>query len=354
MSVESNGSDGHVEAYCTTGSSPGLPTLHLVGPGAVGRSLLRQLDPAIVRLIAVSDSSGTLHAPEGLAPDRVAELKERAGRVTAENRRGTLDAARFIEIDADIVVDTTATSLDRQPWHQALTEGVLERGAQLVLAAKDGICAQAHLWADDRFREQVRYNAVLGGAGHGLHDELTELRAGLAALAVAGNATTTTIIKVVESGLSLGEGIEVARRAGLLEADPELDFRGVDAAIKLAIVAGILRQEPVDPTRIRCEDIRTLDPGLLRERAARGATTRLVGRLDAGGQLALRYEEVERGAPLDVPADRVSYLYELKGGGSRLHVGDGLGATLTARAALRDIREVVEIANRNAFAGGVR
>ncbi len=224
----------------------------------------------------------------------------------------------------------------------------------LVLAAKDGICRQAPLWAGSAFRDQVRYNAVLGGAGHALHTELDEIRGGFASAAVAGNATTTTIIGVVESGLTLSEGIEVARRAGLLEADPELDFRGVDAAIKLAIVAGILQQKSIDPTAIDCEDVRSLDPAVIRDRSARGATTRLVGRLDDRGRLGLRYEEVGRGAALDVPPDRVAYLYDLKSGGSRLHVGDGLGARLTARAAVRDVREVVELGASSASTGGVR
>ena len=352
MSVESTGSDGHVEAYCTTGSSPGRPTLHLIGPGAVGRSLLRQLDPSSLRLIAVSDSSGTLHAPAGLAPDRVAELKERTGRVTAGRTPTPLNATLLRQIEADIVVDTTATVLDREDWHEALTAGVLQRGAHLVLAAKDGICAQASVWSGADFHDRVRYNAVLGGAGHGLHDEVDEIRSSCRAAAVAGNATTTTIIRVVESGLSLNEGIEVAARAGLLEADPELDFRGVDAAVKLAIVAGILQRKAIDPTTIACEDIRSLDPAVIRGRAARHATTRLVGRLDERGRLGLRYEEVARGAALDVPPDRVAYLYELHSGGSRLHVGDGLGAALTARAALRDVREVVD--TFSLAAGGVR
>ncbi len=329
-----------LEAYCTSGSSPGLPSLHLLGPGRVGRALLRRLAGLPVRLAAVTDSRGTLHSERGLDPARTAELKERTGRVAPEARPLTPELLRTI--GSDIVVDTTATGVDREPWHALLERGVLDRKASLVLAAKDGLRARAPSWTAAPLSDRVRYNAVLGGVGEVLRAELPELRTRANTVAIGGNASTTTILRAVEEGAPLAAGIAAAGDAGLLEADPELDLRGVDAAVKLAIVVGALWGQQVDPADIPCEDVRGLDLETVRARVRRGRTTRLIGRRDARGRLSVRYEEVARGSFLDVPGDRVVYLYGLREGGDRLHVGDGLGADGTARAVLRDVEACLQ------------
>jgi homoserine dehydrogenase len=298
---------------------------------------LRRIDCSAVRLVAVSDSRGTLFSPRGLDPTRAADVKERTGFVSAT--RSVLDLPTLETIGADIVVDATATLPGREGWYDLLQTGVLERGAHLILAAKDALCSRVDRWADTH-RDRVRYNAVLGGAGDRLRAELDELRTSVRSVSVAGNATTTTIIGAVEAGGSLDDGIDAARRAELLEADPELDFRGFDAALKLAIVAGALLGRPIAPSSVPAEDIRNLNLDEVRARPPRGATTRLVGRLDTAGSLAVRYEEVPHAHPLDVPVDRVAYLYHTRSGGARLHVGDGLGAERTAASALLDVGAV--------------
>lgn len=344
---------GPLEAYCTSGTSPGRPTLHLLGAGGVGRALLRTLDSAALRLVAVSDSSGTLSSPDGLDPARVADLKERTGRVSPTVR--PLAPGDLASVGADIVVDVTSTTPGRSAWTTMLDDEVLGRGACLVLAAKDGLLSRAGAWTHPRTHSRVRYNAVLGGTGHALRTELRVLRGAVRGVAIAGNATSTTVIEAVERGASLDEGIDEARRAGLLETDPELDFRGVDAATKLAIVVGALRRRTISLHSVAAADLRDLDVEVVRARARRGRTTRLVARGRSRGGLRVRYEEVERGHWLDVPPDRVAYGYELGDGTVRVHVGDGLGADRTAAAVLHDVvQAVAERARHGAPLGGGR
>lgn len=54
------------DAFHSSGQSPGLPTLHLVGPGRVGRCLLERLADAPIRLVAVTDSTATVFGRRGL------------------------------------------------------------------------------------------------------------------------------------------------------------------------------------------------------------------------------------------------------------------------------------------------
>src|SRR5690606_30898399 len=137
-------------------------------------------------------------------------------------------------------------------------------------------------------------------------------------------------------GGTLAEGIEEAHQRGYLEADPELDLRGRDAAVKLAIVAGALRGERIDAAAIVCEDIRSLDPEVIRARVARGATTRLVARATPPGVHA-GYEEADRASALASPVGRVVYRCGLSRNGPRLRIGGGLGAAAPADAVWVDV-----------------
>lgn len=347
---------GHVEAYLASGSSPTRagahrngrsspkPTLHLVGVGGVGRTFLREM-PDTVRLVAATDTSGTLYDPEGLNPEEVAGLKEGGDALAGSDGPflpvTTPDAVT--EVAADIVVDVSSTRFDRPEWPDTLEGHVLERGRSLVLAAKDALAARAPRWLD-RFPDRLGVHAVLGGTGRLLHDELDDLREVWCEAALAGNASTTAILQAVEEGASIAEGIRHAGELGLLETDPELDLRGTDAAVKLSIVAGALLGRPLDPSEIPATDIRSLNPDAVRSAAANGGTTRLVGRVRRDGDCSLDYEALAAGSPLAVPRDRVAYEYHLSDGGVRLHVGRGLGASETARAVLADLDRIVEVA----------
>src|SRR5690606_31899650 len=96
-----------VDAFRTTGTSP---TVHLLGAGAVGRALLEQLAQSHLRLVAVTDSSGTIHDRAGIDAGRIAAWKA-AGRALCEHRAAHLSAAPDVidTVCADIVVDATST-----------------------------------------------------------------------------------------------------------------------------------------------------------------------------------------------------------------------------------------------------
>ena len=64
MTAKLSSLPGAGEAFCTSGTSPTLAaewpaTLHLVGPGQVGRAFLRLLPATPFRLIGLTDASAT-------------------------------------------------------------------------------------------------------------------------------------------------------------------------------------------------------------------------------------------------------------------------------------------------------
>ena len=345
------------DAYRVTGTSPTrrapygtcIPTaavhrrrsydsVHVLGVGAVGCALLDRLAADRRRVIAVTDSTATIHDTCGLDAGAITSWK-RAGRTLRE-----LPSARFLpgasaiaHVDADIVADATSTDLARADWTAALG-AALARGVCIASAAKAALCDAGAEWLTSDHRARVGCNAVLGGTGRSFIAELPELRQRTRAIAIVGNASTTTMIDAIERGLTLEEGIDDARRLGFLEPDAELDLRGADAAVKLAIVAGIVTGRRIDPRTIVAEDIRSLDVHTIRARPRRNATTRLIGRLSDRGELHVGYEEVSRDSILAAPCSRVVYEYRLTRDERRLHIGSSLGSAATAGALFADIR----------------
>jgi homoserine dehydrogenase len=358
---------GHSDAYVTTGTSPTGTTVrpgtavrpraydrvHLVGPGAVGREFLRRLAADTRRLVAVTDSSGTVHDEAGLDARALVQRKAAGLPLADTGRLQRVSAATAIAaVDADIVVDATSTDLDRDGWTVAL-DAALKRGACVVSAAKASLCSAGAEWLNGGHRSRVGCNAVLGGTGRSFVAELDDLRGALGA-AIVGNASTTAIIETLEAGGSLEDGIADARQRGYLEPDPELDLRGIDAAVKLAIVAGVLDNRSIDPRSIHCDDIRELDPFVVRARRLNGRTTRLVARWSRADTLAVRYESVPRDSLLAAPCGRVVYEYRLARDERRFHIGTGLGASATAAALWSDVRTLAPHAALRAAQAGAR
>lgn len=347
------------DAFHSSGQSPGRPTLHLVGPGRVGQSLLHQLallpPHATFVLVAVSDATATAYARDGLDPRAIAAHKA-GGRPLAEwpnAERLATDTAIGV-VAADCVVDATPTGARGTVAAVERGRAALRSGAFLALCGKDALAAAAGEWLAPTLRRRLGIDAALGGAGRQLLGELDDLRARCTGLALVGNVTTTVVVQCIERGGSLADGLAAATARGLLEPDAVQDLDGSDAATKLAAVAGALFgaswRRALDPQTVPRDDLRELDVALVRERARRGATTRLVARTGPEGHdPRVRYEELPLGSPLACPADRVVYGYEVAGG-LRLHTGLALGHERTAAAALGDL--VAAFATATVACGG--
>ena len=328
-----------INAAITSGTSPGVSAgcrIHLLGPGAVGRALLHRIANSRHKLVAATDSTGTIISGRGLDASDVAKWK-RARQSFSQHAEYSHVAWRDASdrVNADIVIDATS-SVARDGWSDALDTGVLQAGRCLVLVAKTSLAERASEWLNDT--TTIACNAVLGGTGAAFLRELPTLRGKCDGVAIVGNASTTTIISAIERGGTIDDGIREAARLGYLETDPETDLRGTDAAVKLAIVAGAVRGQNYNASDIPCEDVRSLDPFLIRNRARSGHTTRLVARLQNDGTPNVAYEAVPFDSVLAPPCGRVVYQYDVSGGDRRILIGSGLGAEDTAAAAWSDVQ----------------
>ncbi len=332
-------------------TTPGISTVHLLGAGRVGQALLRRWSSATPRLVAVSDRSGTLYARAGLDARSLAEWKV-AGKPFADHPCAAglpLDVALSVA-NASIVIDATDSNLDpvarESSARRALT--LLQRGKRLLLAAKTPLLLPAATLRE--YREQLGVAAVFGGSGSAWLADVGDQRHDFDGFACVPNATTTLLIGWLEQGGTLSEGLVQARAAGLLEADPAQDLDGRDAALKLTLAARLAFGRNLELDAIERPDLTAIEPSLLRARHARGATTRLVGRIARDGKVTLRYEEVLLGDPLAVPSQCVVYLWQRADGSARVHIGRGLGPEGTATALLTDLRAAVSATTASTIA----
>lgn len=350
--ASSGQSPGHAGAPGQTHlSASQRPTLHLLGVGKVGAEFLAQLAAMPIQLVAVSDRSGTAFARAGLDPLAIRAHKLAGSPIVAWPHAETIPTELAIGLcAADVVVDATPTDQQSTAAAIARVQAALRIGAHVALCGKNALAAQAAAWLGGATRRRLGIDAVLGGAGAQLVRELDELRAHCAGVVLAGNVTTTVVIETIERGGTFADGLAAARARGLLESDPTCDFDGSDAATKLVCVHGALfgeafvRAVPVES--VQRQDLRELDPELLRARHRAGQTTRLLARAARGGALRVGYEAVPIGSPLAAPSDRVVYAYELPAG-LRVHTGTAVGADRTAAALLADVRALLAVEVRS-------
>lgn len=334
------------DAYRSSGQSPGVRTLHLLGPGAVGRAFLRQLAGLPVRVVAISDSTATVFDRRGLPLAAVAQHKAAGGALASWPRAEAIPTEVAVRIvAADVVVDATPTRDGDTAAACARGGAALQNGSFLALCGKNALAAAAPEWLLGAHRGRVGIHAVIGGVGQQLVRDLPELREHCRSLALVGNVTTTVLIEAIEQGASLADGLAAARARGLLEPDATLDLDGSDAAAKLRLVWGAVFGDSWRATpplqAIVCQDLRDLDLDLVRARALRSATTRLVARGSrCGKDLRVQFEELSRTSPLAAPPDRVVYGYELPAG-LRLHTGLAVGHERTAAALLADVAQAI-------------
>lgn len=228
----------------------------LLGVGAIGRELLRQLatnhrtSTRQIRICGLIDRSGYVFEPAGLSWRRVMELRalKESGTSLAQSDSGTASSpdASVAALTArlprgSILVDATAA--DTQP----MLEAALQRGFDLVLANKLPLAgAQAdfdrlHAIANAR-RRRVAHEATVG-AGLPVIDTLNKLiDAGDRVLSVEGcpSGTLGFLFGELGQGRRFSDALRDAIDAGYTEPDPRTDLSGVDVARKALILARVI------------------------------------------------------------------------------------------------------------------
>lgn len=254
----------------------------------------------------------------------------------------TTQTQGFIQ-DVDVLVEVAGgTGLAGDMVIEALEAGIP------VVTANKALLAER--WAELReYAEggELYYEAsvmagtpVLGALGSLWGNQTRELH-GIV------NGTCSYILRRMEEGSSYEAAFREAGELGYLEADPNLDVGGIDAAHKLTVLARLT----VDPglsweeVRTRTRGIAHLTPQRLHEARAEGRAVRLVASLyPEKGQWVAAVRPVQ--LPLSHPlvtlgSGRNALVYRGDPIGELVFAGAGAGGGVTASAVLSDLYKVL-------------
>ncbi|MDG1280437.1 MAG: homoserine dehydrogenase [Pseudorhodobacter sp.] len=228
------------------------------------------------------------------------------------------------------------------------TEAAIAAGKDVVTANKALLAhhGQALAEAAEKAGRVIRFEAAVAG-GIPVIKALTEGLAGNAIRRVMGvmNGTCNYILtRMEDAGLPYAQVFEEARQLGYLEADPNLDVGGIDAAHKLSLLAAIAFGTRVSFDAVEMEGIGAISIDDIRHAADMEYRIKLLG----VAQLTGRGLE-QRMTPCLVPME--SPLGQLQGGtnmvvlegdsvGQIVLRGAGAGEGPTASAVMGDVMDI--------------
>ncbi|KWV91263.1 homoserine dehydrogenase [Erythrobacter sp. YT30] len=251
--------------------------------------------------------------------------------------------------DLDVVVELVGGS---DGPALALSRAALEGGKGLVTANKAMIAHHGLALADtaEKLGAPLKFEAAVAG-GIPVVKGLREGTAANALTKVYGilNGTCNYILSEMEAtGADFAEVLGEAQRLGYAEADPTFDIEGVDAAHKIAIIAGIGFGAQLDFDNVRTTGITAVRAADIAQADALGFVIRLIAEADLshdGGKTSLLQRVrpclVAKDHPLsavDGPTNAV--VAEGNFSGRLLFQGAGAGDGPTASAVVADLIDI--------------
>lgn len=326
--------------------------IQLAGFGGVGRALARALArrPEF-RVVAVTDSHGTVWREGGVDAAALAERKEQSRRLvpSAKEHEASWNATEALtHVNPDVLVEVLPTDLDTGEPGLTLAKASADLGVSVVLADKGplAVAPRATRAAFEASGASLRHGATVGG-GVPILETLERLRASddILGITAVANGSTSFVLDRVEKRGSLAEAIEAAKHLGLLETNPLLDLAGHDAAAKAAILHQVAFGSALSWKEVAAKGLLSLDEEDVRFQAERGFAVRLVANVSPDGARVAPVA-VERDSPLATKGAGNAFQVRLAEGGSVTLAGPGAGPRETARTILRDLQRLAERTRR--------
>lgn len=306
----------------------------LLGAGTVGSAFGELLQQHQARLAALEVKAELARV---LVRDTSKSRPGIPGRVLTANAKGILD-------DIDVLVEVMGGTTQAGD----LVLEALERGIPVVTANKALLAERWDELKDYAGQGELYYEASVM-AGTPVLGALQSLW-GNHTLELHGivNGTCSYIIRRMEEGSSYAEAFQEASDLGYLEADPNLDVGGIDAAHKLTVLARLTVDPdlPWEKVKAQTRGIAHLTPRLLAEAKAEGKAIRLVASLypqQGEWQATVRTVKLPLGhALVSMGSGRNAMVYRGEPIGELVFAGAGAGGGVTASAVLSDLYRLLQ------------
>ena len=313
----------------------------VIGLGSVGKGLLSTiaLKDLGILVTGVADSGSAVYDDQGIDILSLLERKTKTGRCGDPN----LTAADLaMKAGYDILVELSPTDAKTGEPALGLMKTALSRGCHVVTSNKGPIALHYRTLQEvaDKNQVQIRFEATVAGAIPILHTLQHDLRGNeIRALYGVLNGTCNYILtRMAEEGLTYCQALDEARALGYAEADPTYDVKGIDAAIKLVILANTIFKKDIslDDVDITGIDLVTTDALKLAE--LQDSTIRLIGEIIPQKNIyRLAPRIVSKTHSLVVQGSLNAIIIETDLAGELTFIGKGAGSLETASAVIGDI-----------------
>jgi homoserine dehydrogenase len=313
----------------------------LIGLGSVGRgvaAMIAKKDLGFV-LTGIADSKSAFMDPAGIDIARVLANKKKNGYCGDQN----LTAEDVIKkADYDALIEVTPTNaLSGEPAIGYIKAAISRK--KHVVTSNKGPIALAYKELRTMAKKKgvaLRYEATVAGAIPVMHT-LEDGLAGNEILALYGvlNGTCNYILtRMAAEGLTYEQALMEAREMGYAEADPTYDVQGIDAAIKLVILANTIWDNGVKLSDVDRTGIDLLTPDALRLADEEGCTIRLIAEANPKKHL-LRVSPriLDKNHPLVFEGTLNALTFETDMAKEITLIGRGAGSIETASAIIGDL-----------------
>jgi homoserine dehydrogenase len=313
----------------------------LIGLGSVGRGVAEMIAKKDLGLVltGIADSKSAFMDPAGIDIARVLANKKKTGSC-GDQHLSADDVIKKADYDALIEV-TPTNALSGEPAIGYI-KAALNRKKHVVTSNKGPIAlAYKELLAMARKKGvSLRYEATVAGAIPVMHT-LEHGLGGNEILALYGvlNGTCNFILtRMAAEGLTYEQALMEAREMGYAEADPTYDVQGIDAAIKLVILANTIWDNGVKLDDVDRTGIDLLTPDALRLADEEGCTIRLIAEANPKKHL-LRVSPriLDKNHPLVFEGTLNALTFETDMAKEITLIGRGAGSIETASAIIGDL-----------------
>ncbi|MCP5395561.1 MAG: homoserine dehydrogenase [Sphingomonadaceae bacterium] len=247
----------------------------LAGLGTVGAGVIRLLDQN--RELLTARAGRPLDVVAVSARDRSKDRGVDLSRFAWEDDMTAMAARGDVDVVVELVGGSDGPAL-------TLARNAIRAGKGLVTANKAMIAHHGMELAEaaEGANVALRFEAAVAGG----IPVVKGLREGASANAIEQiygilNGTCNYILSTMEdSGADFGETLQAAQELGYAEADPTFDIEGIDAAHKLAILAGIAFGARIDFASVDCAGVSRVRAQDIAQADALGFVIRLIGRAD--------------------------------------------------------------------------
>jgi len=313
----------------------------ILGFGSVGRGIARTILAKNLDILVtgLADSRSGIIDPAGIDIEAALARKEEGAPCGSPDIR-PIDVVTGA--DYDILVEVTPTNVENGGPALNHIQTALQRKKHVVTSNKGPIALaypELRVLAEEN-GVTLRYEATVCGAIPLIH----AMQEGLAGNTISRlygvfNGTCNYILtRMAAEGLTYAQALAEARELGYAEADPTYDVEGIDAAIKLVILANTVLDMQTRLDRVDRTGISLLTPEALHLAEEQDCTIRLIGEIvPAAGVLRVSPRIITKTHPLVVEGTLNAVTVETDLAGDLTFIGKGAGSIETASAVIGDI-----------------